>query len=150
MKNLFEKERITEVTERLGRLQPSSERLWGKMTPPQAMAHCALSLEWALGDEHPPRMFLGRLFGGFVKGRVMRDDKPIQRNAPTAPGLVISDERDLTRERDRLRGLILRFGTEGPRGCSTHPHVFFGRMTPDEWAILMYKHLDHHLRQFGV
>jgi len=35
-------------------------------------------------------------------------------------------------------------------GCVAHPHSFFGRMTPDEWAVLMYKHVDHHLRQFGA
>ncbi len=46
--------------------------------------------------------------------------------------------------------LIDRFATAGREGCTSHPHSFFGRLTPDEWAILMYKHLDHHLRQFGV
>ena len=46
--------------------------------------------------------------------------------------------------------LIDRFAAAGPKGCTTHPHSFFGPLTPDEWAILMYKHLDHHLRQFGV
>jgi hypothetical protein len=49
-----------------------------------------------------------------------------------------------------LRGLIDRFVASGPAGCTNHPHSFFGRLTPEEWAILMYKHLDHHLRQFGV
>lgn len=43
-----------------------------------------------------------------------------------------------------------RFAAAGPKGCTTHPHTFFGRLTPEEWATLMYKHLDHHLRQFGV
>jgi hypothetical protein len=46
--------------------------------------------------------------------------------------------------------LIDRFAAAGPQGCTTHPHAFFGSLTPDEWAILMYKHLDHHLRQFGA
>jgi len=50
----------------------------------------------------------------------------------------------------RLAGLIDRFAAGGPAGCTQHPHSFFGPLTPDEWAILMYKHLDHHLRQFGV
>jgi LPS sulfotransferase NodH len=46
--------------------------------------------------------------------------------------------------------MIDRFVAAGPKGCTTHPHSFFGRLTAEEWAILMYKHLDHHLRQFGV
>jgi hypothetical protein len=49
-----------------------------------------------------------------------------------------------------MRALIDRFAAAGPAGCTTHPHAFFGRLTPDEWAILPYKRLDHHLRQFGV
>jgi hypothetical protein len=74
----------------------------------------------------------------------------MRRNSPTVPDLVIAEERDLDTERDRLTSLIDRFVAAGPAGCTTHPHSFFGRMTPREWAILMYKHLDHHLRQFGA
>jgi transposase InsO family protein len=85
-----------------------------------------------------------------VKPKVLENDEPLRRNSPTVKGLVTQDERDLGRERERLRGLIDRFAAAGPKGCTTHPHSFFGRLTPEEWAILMYKHLDHHLRQFGV
>jgi hypothetical protein len=46
--------------------------------------------------------------------------------------------------------LIDRFTAAGPTGCTTSPHSFFGRLTPEQWAILTFKHLDHHLRQFGV
>ena len=64
--------------------------------------------------------------------------------------LVVEDEPDLETERARLCGLVERFAAASPAGCTTHPHAFFGRLTPVEWAVLMYKHLDHHLRQFGV
>ena len=63
---------------------------------------------------------------------------------------MIADERDLGAEREKLTGLIERFSAGGVGGCTKHPHSFFGKMTPEEWAVLMYKHLDHHLRQFGV
>jgi hypothetical protein len=80
----------------------------------------------------------------------MGNDEPMRRNSPTAKILIVQDERDLETERTRLCGLIDRFASAGPAGCTKHPHAFFGPLTPDEWAILMYKHLDHHLRQFGV
>ena len=98
----------------------------------------------------PPRMFLGRIVGGIIKPMVLRDEQPMRKNSPTVKSLVTEDERDLATERARLAGLIERFTAAGPKGCTTHPHSFFGRLTPEEWAILMYKHLDHHLRQFGV
>jgi len=95
-------------------------------------------------------MFLASLLGRLIKNKVLADDAPFRRNSPTAPGLLVPGQPDLDTERTRLLALIDRFTTSGPRGCTKNPHSFFGLLTPDEWAILMYKHLDHHLRQFGV
>jgi uncharacterized protein DUF1569 len=150
MKNLFEAARVEEVKERIARLRPESERQWGKMNAAQAVAHCSAGLELALGDRIPPRLLLGRIIGRMVKPKVLGNDEPMRQNAPTVKGLVVQDKRDLGTERERLCGLIDRFAAAGPEGCTTHPHSFFGRLTPEEWATLMYKHLDHHLRQFGV
>jgi hypothetical protein len=150
MKNLFEAARVEEVKERMAQLRLDSDPLWGRMNAPQALAHCSAAVEWAVGDRIPPRMFLGRMIGRIVKPMVFRNDEPMRRNSPTAKDLVVQDKRDLGTERERLRGLIDRFAAAGPNGCTTHPHSFFGRLTPEEWATLMYKHLDHHLRQFGV
>jgi hypothetical protein len=119
------------------------------MNPAQAVAHCCKGMEQALGDVLPPRMLIGRLIGGFVKSKALGDDAPMRRNSPTVPGFVVLDERDFIAERHRLNGLIDRVIAVGPAGCTAHPHSFFGRMTPEQWGILMYKHLDHHLRQFG-
>jgi uncharacterized protein DUF1569 len=150
MKNLFEAERAKEIKERLSRLRSDSQRQWGKMSPAQAVAHCALGMEWAVGDRIPPRMFVGRIIGPMVKRLALRDDEPMRRNSPTSPDLVVQDEPNLETERQRLCGLIDRFLAAGPKGCTTYPHAFFGRLTPEEWAALTYKHLDHHLRQFGA
>jgi hypothetical protein len=150
MKNLFEAARVEEVKQRIARLRPESERQWGKMNAAQAVAHCSAGLELALGDRIPPRLLLGRIIGRMVKPKVLGNDEPMRQNAPTVKGLVVQDKRDLGTERERLCGLIDRFAAAGPEGCTTHPHSFFGRLTPEEWATLMYKHLDHHLRQFGV
>jgi hypothetical protein len=150
MKNLFEVERAKEVKERLSRLTPDSRREWGKMSPAQAVAHCSAGLEWAVGDRIPPRMFVGRIIGRIVKRLALQNDEPMRRNSPTAPDLVVQDARDLETERKRLCGLIDRFTAAGPEGCTTHPHAFFGPLTSQEWAALTYKHLYHHLRQFGA
>ena len=150
MKNLFEAATVEEVKGRMAQLRPDSERLWGKMNPAQAVAHCSAGLELAVGDRTPPRVLVGRIMGWIVKPLVLRNDEPMRRNSPTIKDLVVLDERDLGTERERLRGLIERFAACGPAGCTAHPHSFLGRLTPEEWAILMYKHLDHHLRQFRV
>ncbi|HLJ73301.1 MAG TPA: DUF1569 domain-containing protein [Thermoanaerobaculia bacterium] len=151
MKNLYDRENARDIRERIERLRPESARQWGKMNPPQMLAHLAEFMAMACDDVRPPRMFVGRLFGRFVKRlTVDREDRAVPKNAPTVPGCAIGDERDFEKERARLLGLVDRFIAGGPAACTTHPHAFFGRLTPDEWAVLMYKHLDHHLRQFSA
>jgi Protein of unknown function (DUF1569) len=151
MKNLFDATVANQVKSRLAQLQPQSERRWGKMTAAQMLAHCSVSMQWAVGEVVPDKGALPvRLMGRLVKPMVFRNDDPMRKNSPTAKSLLVMGEPDLVNERDRLSGLIDRFAAGGAAGCTKNPHSFFGKMTPEEWAILMYKHLDHHLRQFGV
>ena len=148
MKNLYEPAVANEIRDRLARLQPSSEPLWGKMNVAQALAHCALAMENALGDFILPRHLLGRLVGRFAKRSILAKGT-IDRSAPTHPTVLVTDARIFEVERDRLRRAIDRFSS-GPATCTRHPHFFFGPMTPIEWARFEYIHLDHHFRQFQV
>ena len=150
MKNLFETETVDEVKERIARLRPDSERLWGKMNPAQTLAHCSAAMEMAVGERTPPRILIGRVLGRFAKKSMIVNEKPMPRDVGTDKSLVVSDERDFVVERQRLCAFIDRFAAGGPGACTRHPHFFFGPLTPVEWATLMYQHLDHHLRQFQV
>jgi hypothetical protein len=150
MKNLFEAETVEEIKGRMLQLRPESERQWGRMNAPQAVTHCTRGLELAMGDRRPPRILVGRAIGWIIKPMAFKESEPMRRNSPTVPGLIVDDERDLAVEREHLSRMIDRFAAAGPEGCTTHPHTFFGRLTPEEWSAWMYKHLDHHLRQFGV
>ena len=150
MKNLFEAARLEEVKERMAQLRPDSERLWGKMNPAQALAHCSGAIDMAMGNIRPPRILIGRLLGPLAKKSVIVNGIPMRRNSMTDKSVIVSDERDFAVERQRLDELIDRFVAGGPGICTKHPHFFFGPLSPVEWASLMYQHLDHHLRQFGA
>ena len=147
-RNLFDPARAEEVKQRLSQLRPDCGPQWGRMNPAQALWHCSMAIEMALGERKPPRAFLGRIIGRFIKPLVLGNDEPLRRNAPSAKELLVSDQRDLEIERKRLCRFIDRFVSAGTGGCTTYPHPFFGVLTPHEWSTLMYKHLDHHLRQF--
>lgn len=149
-KDLFTPATLEEAKERLARLRPESERLWGKMTAAQMLAHCAASMEMAVGLTFPKRRFIGRLVGPIAKKALITEGQPFRRNSPSDKTLIIREEREFEKERQRLSGLLERFQAGGPAGCTRHPHSFFGRLTPAEWATLTYQHLDHHLQQFGV
>jgi uncharacterized protein DUF1569 len=148
MKNLFEAATVEEVKGRIAQLKPDSERVWGKMNPAQALAHCSAAMEMAMGAKKPPRILIGRLLGRIAKKSMIAKENPMPRNVGTDKSLVVSDERDFGVERQRLSEFIERFAAGGPGACTRHPHFFFGPLTPAEWAGLMYQHLDHHLRQF--
>jgi hypothetical protein len=151
LKNLFDATMVSQVKSRLNNLEPQTERRWGKMTAAQMLAHCSVSMQWALGEVVPERGPLtARLLGRLVKPMVFRNEDPLRKNSPTTKSLIVADVRDLTKERSRLSGLIDRFAAGGAARCTNNPHPFFGTLTPEQWAILMYKHLDHHLRQFGL
>ncbi len=71
------------------------------------------------------------------------------KNLPTAKDFIVTDERNFEKEKRQLIDMIKRFtSTADPHIVQQHP--FFGKMSGNEWAVLAYKHLDHHLRQFGV
>ncbi len=150
VKNLFEAAMVEEINERMAQLRPDSERLWGKMNPAQTLAHCSVAMGMAMGEVRPPRILLGRLLGPLAKKSVIVNGTPMRRNSMTEKSCLVTDDRDFLLERQRLRESIDRFATGGPGVCTKHAHFFFGPLTPVEWAVLMYQHLDHHLRQFQV
>lgn len=150
MKTLFESARVEEVKQRMAHLRPDSERQWGQMSPAQTLAHCSAAFEMALGKITPPRILIGRLLGPLAKKSLIINGNPMRRNSQTDKSVIVTDERDFAAEKQRLLESIDRFATGGPATCSKHPHFFFGPLTPAEWSSLMYQHLDHHLRQFGV
>ena len=149
MKNLFQPETIVEIVSRIDKVQPTSPRQWGKMDVAQIMAHCSATLDMASGRMNRPRAFIGRLIGPFVKS-IFTNEKPFSKNSPTDEKLVIADQRDFAREQDQLKLKLRQFHQGGEAQCTRHPHPFFGALTPQQWSRGMYKHLDHHLRQFGV
>ena len=150
VKNLFEAATVEEVKERIAQLRPESERQWGKMNPAQMLAHCSATIEMAMGKTSPPRILIGRLLGRLAKKSAIVNRTPMRRNSMTEKSCLVTDERDFVVEKQRLRESIDRFAAGEPGICTKHPHFFFGPLTPVEWATLMYQHLDHHLRQFGV
>ncbi len=148
MQNMFNEEDRAAIEKRFKVLPPDSSRQWGKMNPAQMLAHCAVALEAPLGDRHEKQLLLGRLMAPFVRSWVF-GGAPLRRNTPTDADCIIVDERDFLDEQRRLLEKIGQFCDRGPAAADQRVHSFFGRLSGQEWGRLVYKHLDHHLRQFG-
>lgn len=146
---IFSTAALRETTERIRSLGPDAKARWGRMDVAQMLAHCQVAVRLAVGDMTLKRVLIGRLFGRMAR-KSLTSDKPWKRGLPTAKEFVIGDARDFATERDRLLSLVERLSVGGPAGLTKAPHPFFGPLTPSEWDVLMARHLDHHLRQFGA
>jgi Protein of unknown function (DUF1569) len=149
MKTLFDQADRESIRQRLGVLQADSPRQWGKMNAAQMVTHCSRALATGTGDRPMKQAFLGKIITPFIRSSIL-GAKPFGRNAPTDPTFVVTDEREFTVERQRLLDLIDRLVERGTTAAATQTHAFFGKLTGEEWGELMYKHIDHHLQQFGV
>lgn len=149
MNDLLNADESQAIVKRIESLTPQSNAEWGKMDVAQALAHCVPPLEIALGDRTLKRGLIGLLFGGMARKKLLKET-PFDRNMPTAPSFKVTDTRDLDREKKVVTSLVVRFTEAGRAGLEGKVHPFFGALTPEEWSHLQWKHLDHHLRQFGA
>lgn len=146
VKNLFEPAVKQSIIERFNKLTPESKQLWGKMNVAQMLHHCQLPISAAYGTIKPKGNFLLRLIGPLFKS-VLYNEKPYKQGLPTDKSYIISDEKDFEKEKKELLKLIEKFSETA---ITDLPHPVFGRMTKEQWSKATWKHLDHHLKQFGV
>lgn len=147
MKSLFEPAAFSEIKDRLANLNETSPNQWGKMTPGQMLHHCQgpLNIMLEKNDYGLKPNWLAKLF--FKKS--LYSDKLWGKNLPTAKVLRETVDRDFTTEKTSLQALLAEFETQRER-TDWKPHPGFGRFTKEQYGKMQYKHLDHHLRQFGV
>ena len=149
MNSIFEPTTKSEILRRIDSLTPQSQALWGKMSVSQMLKHCSEGAGLATGALRAKRSFIGRTIGPFFKSLTV-NEKPFSKNSPTLPQLVITGDPDFEKERAHLRRVVEELSDGGPSKTGVQPHPFFGKLEPEAWGTLSYKHLDHHLRQFGV
>jgi Protein of unknown function (DUF1569) len=131
---------------RINALSENSLAQWGKMNAYEMMKHCRKSDEMFNGTTTYKRVFIGRIIGRFVLKSVLKDEKPLQRNSPTVPQLRIKESGDFDAERAKWLALVEAYSHFSN---SEFVHPFFGKMTKEQIGFLVYKHIDHHLRQFN-
>lgn len=149
--NIFDPKTTQVLTERINKLTAQTTPQWGKMNVGQMLAHCSVAYDQAFdpNTKRPPLpvRFLLKLF---LKGKLTDSTTPYKKNSGTAPAFLISDERNFEKEKAKLLGHIQKTEQLGTAHFEDKESTSFGKMTANEWNNLFYKHLDHHLTQFGV
>ena len=148
MKSIFDIQIRTEILSRIDRLNQESKAAWGQMTVTQMVKHCALCEEYYHGNLFVKRSFLGRLIGKMVLNKMLKDDQSIfQKNAPTSPHFRVNNNiGNLEIEKEKWKSLIKQYSFFDKEYFT---HWFFGKMSKEQLGQFIYKHCDHHLRQFG-
>ena len=150
MESIFKTETTQKIIERINKLTHSSQPQWGKMNVSQMLAHSQKPIEMAAGKIMPQvNAIIKLLFGKSARKSLLKDPQ-FKKNIPTFAEAKITDERVFESEKKLLIEMIEKFHKNGPEGTTKVPHPFFGAITIEEWDALQTKHLDHHLRQFGV
>jgi hypothetical protein len=75
---------------------------------------------------------------------------PWPKGAPTAPEFLTGDEPDLEKGVKKLRNVVERFAAQVSAGRAMAPHPAFGKLSAQDWGALQHRHLEHHLKQFGL
>ena len=146
MKTILDKETRDELIARINLLDDTCSAQWGKMSVYEMIRHCTIWDEMVLNDVKLKQAFIGKLFGKIALRKVLENDAPLDKNVPTSTPYKVRGTGDLQDAKMKWISGLERYEHH------TTPeflHDFFGRMTREQVGQLGYKHIDHHLRQFG-
>jgi hypothetical protein len=136
------------ISSRVRSLSDSSTARWGRMNVTAMLQHLRLSAEMAVG-ELKVESKNKRVFQSFPLKHLILYVLPFPKGAPTAPELQIGSTASFDEERSAVLELLDRIGA-GPREGTGPAHPLFGPLSWSEWGVATYKHVDHHLKQFGA
>lgn len=147
MKSIFDTTSRNEIITRIQAINSTSERQWGKMTAAQMLLHCQAPIKVGIGELQLGSNLLFKLIGPIVKKKLMKET-PFDKHSPTHKDFIVKHDPELEKEKQNLIDLVNKLNDKKDQLAAKHP--IFGKMTTAEWDVLNWKHLDHHLRQFGV
>jgi hypothetical protein len=149
--NIFNQQEVNNIANRINKLTPESTPSFGKMNVAQMLAHCNVTYEMVFEPtKHAkPNAFVKFILKSFVK-KIVTNEVPYKQNSKTAPQFIIADERNFENEKERLKKYISKTAELGEQHFDGKESHSFGILNKNEWNNMFYKHLNHHLSQFGA
>ena len=148
MKSIFNPTDNKEIINRINTLHSESQASWGKMSVDQMLKHINDAILVSF-NEKPLRVpFIFKILGRMMKSSVLKQPE-FAKNSPTAKEFKYAENFDFEAIKKELTTNFSRF-QEGEQAIKCVNHPFWGKMNAEDWNNLQWKHVDHHLRQFGV
>jgi Protein of unknown function (DUF1569) len=148
--NIFSETVANEAINRINKLTPNTQNLWGKMDVAKMLAHCNVTYEMTYENNHPKPNFLMKLILKAMVKNIVVNEVPYKKNSQTAPAFLIKTDKNFEDEKNRLINYIKKTQQLGESHFDGKESHSFGKLSITEWNNMFYKHLDHHLAQFGV
>ncbi len=148
---LLSPKKATELIDRINRLQPESKGKWGKMTVEEMLVHCAAGIQMAFGD-FPAKLRVSP-FRAMVARILFVELFPFPKRATAPPEINISKKLKTRMPFNEARSILIKQVKRIQNAPTDHrfpPHPIFNKLSRRQWGRLAYKHLDYHLKQFGV
>lgn len=143
LRNTVDRKRLIE---RLYKVKPESRPQWGSLTAPRMLCHLSDGLAMALGDIAIES--LGRKkYQRFPLKHLILYVIQFPRNVQTMPELLATEPNSFEADRERLVQQIERLVRKSDGAGPEHP--LLGVLSNKAWNVLQYKHIEHHLTQFG-
>ncbi|MES2794926.1 MAG: DUF1569 domain-containing protein [Bacteroidota bacterium] len=150
LQNIFTQTVCNEIINRINKLTPDTQALWGKMNVSKMLAHCCVTYEMVFENFHPKPSFFMRIILRTMVKKIVVNEEPYKKNNPTAPAFIIKGDKNFEEEKTRLINYITRSQQLGEFFFENKESLSFGKLSLTEWNNMFYKHLNHHLSQFGV
>ena len=150
IQNIYSAPVSEQFIDRINKLSANTQSQWGKMDVSQMMAHCNVSYDMAFDENFKKSSsFLRFILKNLVKKGFVNEN-PLKKNSSTATEMLIKTPKDFEQEKSKLVVNLKNLVEKGENYFHLKDHPGFGVMTKQEWNNFYYKHLDHHLTQFGV
>lgn len=150
MPSIFNTEELNSLLTRMNQLQATTQPVWGKLDAAKMLAHCCVAYEQALEGKGEKAKGLKKILLTWLVKPIVVSDKPYKKNSRTAPEFLVADARQFETEKERLSHYLIQTANLGEKHFDGKESNSFGKLSALEWNQLFWKHLDHHLRQFGV
>ena len=150
MKTILDQTVRQELITRIDKLSSDLSPQWGKMAIYQMIDHMNIWNDWVFGKNNLPHQqgLFGKVLGKWMLKKDTKDDTPMAKGMPSGKGFV---NKEMKKDIDELKNKWIDSVREYE--SFSEPffyHDFYGKMTREQLGIFAYKHMDHHLRQFGV
>jgi hypothetical protein len=149
MESLFDPQGNQNILDRIDNLSPITLSQWGKMTVSQMLLHLQKPIDLAYGKLHIAPHWKSYFFAKSYRKK-LNDPKLFHKDQSTIKEFIVTHEPKFEEAKQSLKESVAVFARDGHKAIKTTRHPLMGEMSPSEWDILQWKHLDYHLKQFGV